>query len=128
MISQPRFVSLVFYGLAWCAVPVVVATGVATFFLLPLFLIQLINTFTVLRRPVRVSVRRGEIECYFPLTRTTKIFDLDSTEVCLEKNPIRIFPFSDFIVLRSRSAKAGIWRMGTGNFDGICESLKIINN
>lgn len=92
-----------------------------------LILIQIVNTLSVLRVPVRLTIRAEEVDCYFPLRRITKRFRVGEIELVIVKNPIRICSFGDFFFLSSRDSRVGIWRTGIKGFDLAWDTLKTIN-
>lgn len=125
MTFPPRFLVVWFYAAGWLFIIALYLAGVPLFLPALMVLIQLVNIASVRVIPVRVSIKAGHVECYFPFLATTKRFNLAETECGAHLNPIRMISSGDLLALRSHDSKAVIWRIGVKDFDRLCDELKI---
>ena len=125
MIFPARFIALLFYGIAWCAVLVAALAGFPAFFLAGALVIQAINTWSVRSVPVRIRIQGDSLHCFYPITGVTKEFTLSASEITLRAHPIRLFRFADYVIIRSPHARMGVRRFGVVNFDALCSKLHI---
>ncbi len=123
MTFEPRYFVLVPYGLGWMLVLGFFLGDLPGVFLTTAVVVQLLNTLSVVWIPVRVSIRERTVGAYFPLCTATRHFQVDAIEVTIRRNPLRLFRFSDLLVLRSSHSKCVIWRLGVSDFNWVCAAL-----
>jgi hypothetical protein len=123
MTFAPRFIAIVPYGLAWCAVLGIALVQLPWPLLLAAILIQSINTFSVRLVPVRVTIKAEHVDCSYPLARKRVSFALSDSERFVHAHPIPCFRFADFLIIRHKDRRVGLWRFGTTDFDALCREL-----